>query len=80
MPKIMDALRATQKTRAEDNVGVVGVQFKLDIANLGPEDSTNTYSLSWDTTAVTVAWPELGAGWAFMAASERVERDVSSAT
>jgi len=43
----------TVSATASDNVGVVGVQFKLDIANLGPEDSTNTYSLSWDTTAVS---------------------------
>src|SRR5213083_435288 len=43
----------TVSATASDNVGVVGVQFKLDIANLGPEDTTNTYSLSWDTTAVS---------------------------
>src|SRR5207247_2886330 len=43
----------TVSATASDNVGVVGVQFKLDIANLGPEDTNNTYSLSWDTTAVS---------------------------
>src|SRR5207249_4920722 len=43
----------TVAATALDNVGVVGVQFKLDSANLGPEDTTNTYSLSWDTTAVS---------------------------
>jgi hypothetical protein len=37
---------------ASDNVGVSGVQFKLDGANLGTEDVTSPYSVSWDTTAV----------------------------
>ena len=36
---------------ASDNTGVVGVQFKLDGANLGIEDSSAPYSVSWDTTA-----------------------------
>src|SRR5207245_7239869 len=36
---------------ATDNVGVIGVQFKLDGANLGAEDATSPYSASWDTTA-----------------------------
>src|SRR5436309_3911105 len=35
---------------ASDNVGVVGVQFRLDGANLGGEDTTAPYSVSWDTT------------------------------
>ena len=35
---------------ASDNKGVVGVQFKLDGANLGAEDLTAPYSISWDTT------------------------------
>jgi hypothetical protein len=36
---------------AGDNVGVTGVQFKLDGSNLGAEDMTAPYSTSWDTTA-----------------------------
>src|SRR5207249_2722360 len=40
---------------ASDNVGVVGVQFKLDGANLGAEDTTAPYSISWDTTTVSDA-------------------------
>ena len=36
---------------ASDNVAVVGVQFKLDGANLGAEDTTSPYSVSWNTTA-----------------------------
>src|SRR3989449_52472 len=35
---------------ASDNVTVVGVQFKLDGANLGAEDTTAPYSFSWNTT------------------------------
>jgi hypothetical protein len=37
---------------AADNVGVVGVQFKLDGANLGAEDTTTPYSVNWATTGV----------------------------
>src|SRR2546422_606574 len=35
---------------ATDNVGIVGVQFKLDGVNLGAEDTTNAYSISWNST------------------------------
>jgi len=35
---------------ASDNVGVVGVQFRLDGSNLGAEDTTAPYSVSWNTT------------------------------
>jgi hypothetical protein len=35
---------------AADNVGVAGVQFRLDGANLGAEDSSAPYSVSWNTT------------------------------
>ncbi|MHB8624537.1 MAG: Ig-like domain-containing protein [Sulfuricaulis sp.] len=38
---------------AADNVGVVGVQFKLDGANLGAEDTTSPYSISWNTTTAS---------------------------
>jgi hypothetical protein len=38
---------------ASDNVGVVGVQFQLDGANLGAEDTASPYSTSWNTTAAT---------------------------
>jgi chitodextrinase len=40
---------------ASDNVGVVGVQFKLDGANLGAEDTTAPYAVNWDTTGATNA-------------------------
>ena len=38
---------------ASDNVGVVGVQFLLDGVNLGAEDITSPYSVSWNTLTVT---------------------------
>ena len=40
----------TVSANASDNVGVVGVQFKLDGANLGSEDLTAPYSTTWNTT------------------------------
>jgi hypothetical protein len=36
---------------ASDDTAVVGVQFRLDGVNLGAEDTTAPYSVSWDTTA-----------------------------
>jgi hypothetical protein len=38
---------------ANDNIGVLGVQFLLDGVNLGAEDVTAPYSVSWNTTTVT---------------------------
>jgi Bacterial Ig domain/Pel9A-like, right handed beta helix region/Right handed beta helix region len=38
---------------ASDNVGVVGVQFQLDGVNLGSEDTSNNYSIPWDTKAAS---------------------------
>jgi Bacterial Ig domain/Thrombospondin type 3 repeat len=38
---------------ASDNVGVVGVQFKLDGANLGAEDTSSPYTVTWNTTGAT---------------------------
>ncbi len=43
----------TVSANASDNSGVVGVQFKLDGANLGSEDTTAPYSIVWDTTVAT---------------------------
>jgi hypothetical protein len=37
---------------ASDNVGVAGVQFQLDGANLAAEDTAAPYSVSWNTTSV----------------------------
>jgi hypothetical protein len=44
---------ATVSANASDNVGVVGVQFQLDGANLGAEDATSPYSVSWNSTTAT---------------------------
>jgi len=38
---------------ATDNVGVAGVQFKLDGANLGAEVTTAPYQVAWDTTTAS---------------------------
>jgi hypothetical protein len=38
---------------ASDNVGVAGVQFSLDGAPLGAEDTTAPYAVSWDTRTAT---------------------------
>src|SRR3989454_10789310 len=40
----------TISASATDNMGVVGVQFKLDGANLGAEVTAAPYSTSWNTT------------------------------
>src|SRR5215475_2767959 len=45
--------RVTGAASATDNVGVVGVQFRLDGANLGTERTTAPYTLSWNTTTVS---------------------------
>ncbi len=37
---------------ASDNDRVAGVQFRLDGVNLGAEDTTSPYSVSWDTHSV----------------------------
>ena len=35
---------------ASDDVGVAGVQFRIDNVNAGPEQSSAPYTLAWDTT------------------------------
>jgi glucose/arabinose dehydrogenase len=42
----------TLTATATDDVGVAGVQFKVDGANVGAEDTTAPYSLSWNTSTV----------------------------
>ena len=41
----------TVNANASDNGSVAGVQFKVDGANLGAEDTAAPYSISWDTFA-----------------------------
>ena len=43
----------TVSANASDNVGVAGVQFLLDGASLGAEDTTGPYSIQWDTTTAS---------------------------
>lgn len=40
----------TVSANASDDVGVAGVQFKLDGSNLGSEDASSPYSTTWDST------------------------------
>src|SRR5207247_1219744 len=44
----------TIAANASDDVGVVGVQFKLDGANLGAEVTTAPYTMSWDTAPAAI--------------------------
>lgn len=41
---------AAVAANASGGTGIAGVQFKLDGVNLGAEDTTAPYSLSWDST------------------------------
>src|SRR3989475_1228373 len=43
----------TVSANASDNVGVVGVLFKLDGTNLGAEVTVAPYAVSWNTTLAT---------------------------
>ena len=43
----------TVSATASDNVGVAGVHFELDGANLGAEDTTAPYSVPWNSTTAT---------------------------
>jgi hypothetical protein len=54
-PQNGDAIKGTipVSATASDNVAVAGVQFRLDGANLGAEDTTAPYSVDWDTSTAT---------------------------
>jgi hypothetical protein len=43
----------TVSASASDNMGVAGVQFFVDGAPLGAEDTSAPFSVSWDTTGIT---------------------------
>jgi hypothetical protein len=43
----------TVAATATDNATIVGVQFKLDGSNLGTEDTTSPYSVSWNAASTT---------------------------
>jgi hypothetical protein len=42
----------TVSANASDNVGIAGVQFKLDGVNLGAEAPSAPYAITWNTTTV----------------------------
>jgi glucose/arabinose dehydrogenase len=50
---ILTGTAVTVSANASDNVGVAGVQFLVDGAPLGAEDTTSPYSIAWDTTTAT---------------------------
>ena len=43
----------TVTATATDDLGVAGVQFQLDGADLGAEDTGAPYSVAWDTTTAS---------------------------
>lgn len=43
----------TISATASDDVAVAGVQFKVDGNNIGSEDTSSPYSISWDTTSAS---------------------------
>jgi len=43
----------TVSATASDDVGVIGVQFKLDGVNLGVEDTSSPYDVTWDSTTAS---------------------------
>ena len=43
----------TVSANASDNVGVSGVQFRLDGVNLGAEDTASPYSVAWNSTTAS---------------------------
>jgi len=49
---IVSGVAVSVTADATDNVGVAGVQFVLDGANLGAEDTSSPYGVVWNTTAV----------------------------
>jgi hypothetical protein len=51
----------TVPARATTPLGVSAVQFKLDGVDLGAEDTTDPYSVSWDTTTASDGWHTLTA-------------------
>ena len=71
------AARSPSRDRA-DNGSVAGVQFKLDGANLGAEDTTAPYSISWDTFSVANGSHTLTRSPATPPATRRPRRTSSS--
>ncbi|MGH9867894.1 MAG: beta strand repeat-containing protein [Candidatus Polarisedimenticolia bacterium] len=51
----------TVSANASDNVGVAGVQFRLDGSNIGAEDTSSPYSITWDATTAPLGIHTLSA-------------------
>jgi Glycosyl hydrolase family 9/Bacterial Ig domain/Cellulase N-terminal ig-like domain len=49
---VLSGASSVVSATASDNIGVIGVQFKLNGANLGNEDMTTPYTTTIDTTAL----------------------------
>lgn len=49
---IVSGISVTLSATASDNVGVTGVQFKVDSVSAGAEDTSSPYSFTWDSTSV----------------------------
>ncbi len=47
---VVSGASVTLAANATDNTGVSGVQFKLDGVNVGAEDTTAPYEVTWDST------------------------------
>jgi hypothetical protein len=50
---VLNGSNMTVSANATDNVGIIGVQFKLDGADLGSLDTSANYMTSWDTTSTS---------------------------
>jgi len=64
-PKTGAAVRGPTAVSADvstiGGVGLAGVQFQLDGASIGAEDTAPPYSVSWDTTSTNDGWHTLTA-------------------
>lgn len=67
----------TVSANASDNVGVAGVQFLLDDAALGTEDTTSPYSITWNTTTTVNGGHRLSARARDAAGNRGTAADVS---
>jgi hypothetical protein len=71
------AATVTITAGASDNAGVSGVQFLLDGSPLGAEDTSNPYSVSWNTATVSNAAHRLSARARDAAGNTGVAPDVT---
>ena len=67
----------TVSASASDNVGVVGVQFKLDGSNMGAEHTSAPYNVMWNTTAIANGSHTLSASARDAAGNESTATEVT---